>query len=808
MCPDPRFGTCAAARARVRAGTRNPHKMSDNQALSARVWAEGGETLYTNEKGFASKCGSGPMARLVTAPEEGTPVGKLFAFAGRLWLRRAPADSEGRKQLHLVFVSLTARSVDKCIPTRTILRIQPIHDCTTEAAGVRITYAQTPKTWHVFNLLFVGHGASDNKNACANFLGRLAQHDPNVIILPRAWRAHSALPVSAAPAAASAPAAAAPAVAAPALPATDTVLLKSGEAYIDSYTLENCHDILAWGSGQFTNHTARCEALTLELGRLFLGEIPDTHEAVLSFRSAVNGVRTTIPASRIDHIGIYRGAPAEGNYVRLNFGRPSGRRLHIVLRVRGEFALRTFLRAFCDVSASDVAPAWTPGTRTMPSSLSTRDLAVYYPLVSLMVRAAEPITDAHPRDPIDTGRIKPTALRLELVKTAANLRSTTLILKSPERAGLLIDTYWIRGIHKGSIMGVTGYTDYYRINYVQERNLRSITFEVRNVYVPTEAASKFRRTLEANLPAGLSWRTVTLIDSTTHRPGEATPVVGAAAVAAAVAAVAAAPAPALAPAMPSVTDRVFAAHAAAPAETLAARMTRAIVAEENAPAPAAAPAPAPAKPPRPTMKSGWLVYPMPTGTFLMPAFHPFVDQELFQLRNQNAMALVLPKYRRNFPQLPTIDASNFEAEVIDKILALPVVPPIACADPKRVWKQNVVDALNCHHYMPGAYEVKRPDLYSIHDPWSKLVTETDKIGLDICVGLDGGPLHKVPDRMLLHNLLAGRKEQQDLIEKDREAIRKWDEEHAEVFESAPSMTYEEAFAKRDREARKRSIDLT
>ena len=143
--------------------------------------------------------------------------------------------------------------------------------------------------------------------------------------------------------------------------------------------------------------------------------------------------------------------------------------------------------------------------------------------------------------------------------------------------------------------------------------------------------------------------------------------------------------------------------------------------------------------------------------------------------------------------------------MIDKILALPLVTPIGCTDPKRAWKQNVVDALNCHHYTPGAHEVKRPDFVSIDDPWSKLVAETEKIHLDICVGLDGGSLHKVPDRMQLHNLLAARKEQQGEIEKDREAIRKWDEVHAEVFESEPAMSYAEAFRRKDEKLRKENM---
>jgi hypothetical protein len=169
------------------------------------------------------------------------------------------------------------------------------------------------------------------------------------------------------------------------------------------------------------------------------------------------------------------------------------------------------------------------------------------------------------------------------------------------------------------------------------------------------------------------------------------------------------------------------------------------------------------------------------------------------------MKLVLPKYRHACPGLPNIDEFNFEAEVIDKILSLPVHPAIECCEPKRVWKQNVVDALNCHWYTPSAHEVKRPDPYSIDDPWSKLVAETQKIRLDICVGLDGGPLHPVLDRMQLHNLLAARKEQQDAIEKRREAIRKWDEAHAEVFETQAEISYEEAFRRKDKKLRRENM---
>lgn len=224
--------------------------------------------------------------------------------------------------------------------------------------------------------------------------------------------------------------------------------------------------------------------------------------------------------------------------------------------------------------------------------------------------------------------------------------------------------------------------------------------------------------------------------------------------------------------------------------------------QSSAAAPAPAPKPKPPKPERPKMGGLWSKLAMPVGKFLMAAFHPFTELELFQLRNQNTMGLILPKYRHTCLHLPRINKFNFEAEVIDKILALDVYPAIECNEPKRVWKQNVVDALNCHWYAPSAHEVKRPDPYSIDDPWSKLVTKAEEAHLDICVGLDGGSLHPVLDRMQLHNLLAARKEQQDTIEERRKAIRKWDEAHAEVFESEAAVSYAEAFRRKDAKLRR------
>ena len=56
--------------------------------------------------------------------------------------------------------------------------------------------------------------------------------------------------------------------------------------------------------------------------------------------------------------------------------------------------------------------------------------------------------------------------------------------------------------------------------------------------------------------------------------------------------------------------------------------------------------------------------------------------------------------------------------------------------------------------------------------------------------------------MQLHNLLTARKEQQDALEKRREAIRAWDEKHAEVFESETAVSYEEAFKRKDEKLRR------
>ena len=97
------------------------------------------------------------------------------------------------------------------------------------------------------------------------------------------------------------------------------------------------------------------------------------------------------------------------------------------------------------------------------------------------------------------------------------------------------------------------------------------------------------------------------------------------------------------------------------------------------------------------------------------------------------------------------------------------------------------------------------DRYKESDSWEEIVESARAQYIDICIGLDGGPLHPVYDRMSLHNLRAEQKKQQKEIAEWRAKIRAWDEEHAEVFESAPAISYEEAFRRKDKKLRKENM---
>ena len=228
-----------------------------------------------------------------------------------------------------------------------------------------------------------------------------------------------------------------------------------------------------------------------------------------------------------------------------------------------------------------------------------------------------------------------------------------------------------------------------------------------------------------------------------------------------------------------------------------------------APVPAAAPAAAPEAapkppPPRPKMPTGWLALKMPTGKFAAPAFHPFTEDEVHAMRNRYPMARYLPKLRDLLPPQPSavrpkITDKNYEREVIDKILAL--CPQCECKDAKAVWKRNLVAEINTHRYSTNPKQEKGFELYKESDPWHAVVDGANGFDIAICAGLDGGPPHPLLGRVELHNLRVAREAQQKAVAEWHSRIRKWDEEHAEVFESRGEVSYEEAFRRKDAKLR-------
>jgi hypothetical protein len=222
-------------------------------------------------------------------------------------------------------------------------------------------------------------------------------------------------------------------------------------------------------------------------------------------------------------------------------------------------------------------------------------------------------------------------------------------------------------------------------------------------------------------------------------------------------------------------------------------------------APAAAPAAAPKpSPPRPKMPAGWLTLKMPTGKFAAPAFHPFTEDEVHAMRNKYPMARYLPKLRDLLPPQPSavrpkITDKNYEREVIDKILAL--CPQCECKDAKAVWKRNLVAEINTHWYNTNPKREKGFELYKESDPWHAVVDGANGFDIAICAGLDGGPPHPLLGRVELHNLRVAREAQQKAVAEWHSRIRKWDEEHAEVFESRGEVSYEEAFRRKDAKLR-------
>ena len=207
---------------------------------------------------------------------------------------------------------------------------------------------------------------------------------------------------------------------------------------------------------------------------------------------------------------------------------------------------------------------------------------------------------------------------------------------------------------------------------------------------------------------------------------------------------------------------------------------------------------------------------MPTGQFMAEAYHPFTTAELTKLRNRVAMHAWLPKYRAANHPTP-ITPENYEVEVIDRILDLVNAYPelsLACKDPKETWKHMVITEINYHRFddykLDPNYHADSAAFWKAKrsQPWNEVVEQAATLGIDICVGLDGGPLNSRVERMEGHNLMKERYIQSTAIKEWFTKQREWDEKYAEVFETQAEVSYKEAFARKDAALRKEGIDLT
>ena len=218
----------------------------------------------------------------------------------------------------------------------------------------------------------------------------------------------------------------------------------------------------------------------------------------------------------------------------------------------------------------------------------------------------------------------------------------------------------------------------------------------------------------------------------------------------------------------------------------------------------AAPAAPPPPPPRPKPHDwGTNLLKAPSARLAYAPYHPFEEWELQLFRNRNRMRDFLPGTAPL--SLRGIKAIDFERRVVDKIIAAAKSQgTLKCKDASLVWKLNVIKEIDAKYYNSGLSLHHYP--WSEKSDWEAVAEAAEKLGVDVCTGLDGSTVVSI-DRMEMHNLLTARKERAEAEAKRAEEIRAWDAKHAEVSEAAPALSYEEAFKKRDDAARAKAISL-
>lgn len=166
--------------------------------------------------------------------------------------------------------------------------------------------------------------------------------------------------------------------------------------------------------------------------------------------------------------------------------------------------------------------------------------------------------------------------------------------------------------------------------------------------------------------------------------------------------------------------------------------------------------------------------------------------ELTEFRHRHAVADYLPDLIDEWrieSQVRKCNAYLYETDVIDKIISASTAAGLlACKDPSHCWKMNVIEELNAHYYHSGWTICTYP--WTESTTWSQVAEAAEILNVDICAGLDGND-RKVIDRMELHNLMRRRAIQEKNRAKVLREIREWDEQYADVYESAPMVTAKE-----------------
>ena len=179
---------------------------------------------------------------------------------------------------------------------------------------------------------------------------------------------------------------------------------------------------------------------------------------------------------------------------------------------------------------------------------------------------------------------------------------------------------------------------------------------------------------------------------------------------------------------------------------------------------------------------------LPRGVYSTNGFHPFTASEAAALRAppfHKFLKETLPKMR---PQGLTRNQSEYtiESHVIDPILQhAGYAGLLACADPSRIWKLNVIKELNLHYYDAGVVIKTYP--WSERTTWAQVAVAAETLGIDVCVGFSRCADETI-DRMVIHNLLANRAKHDKLRDDAKAKIRAWDQQHADVFEAQEELS--------------------